>query len=87
LRAHKKHGVVLENEPKYLNGRKLTDIKMVTTYARTSILEFTGILRSKNGGYAKPGEENIDLGIPKEDCISEPQSHAVPETSDDGKIL
>jgi hypothetical protein len=56
-------GMVLEDEHKYLDARKVTNIKMVTTYARTSILEFTGILRSGNGGYAKAGEGNIDLGI------------------------
>ncbi|KAM3083424.1 hypothetical protein ACMFMG_004074 [Clarireedia jacksonii] len=55
---------------------------MVTTYARTSILEFTGVLKSRNGGYAKAGEESIDLGI-DEGCVAGPQPHAVSGTSHD----
>ena len=43
--------------------KKLIDFKINAAYARTSILGFIEILRSKGDGYAKPGEESNDLGI------------------------
>ncbi len=43
--------------------KKLIDFKINAAYARTSILGFIEILRSKGDGYPKPGEESKDLGI------------------------
>lgn len=41
----------------------MTNFKINAANARVSILGFTEILRSKDQGYANPGEENNDLGI------------------------
>lgn len=61
--VHKERATVLEDEPKNMDISKLTQFKANATHARASILEFTGILRSRLGGYVKPGEETTDLGI------------------------
>lgn len=60
---HHKGPTILEGEPKYLDPSKLTNFKINAAHARTSILEFTGILRSKGDGYVIPGEETNDLGL------------------------
>jgi hypothetical protein len=69
--VHRGRPVILEGEPKYVDSAKLTSCKINATYARTSILEYTGILMSRGDGYVRPGEENNDLGI--EDDSSEIQ--------------
>ncbi|KAF7561041.1 hypothetical protein G7046_g3107 [Stylonectria norvegica] len=61
--AHQKNPIVLEDEPKYSDPIKLFGPKTTASHARASILEFTGVLRSKGDGYVKPGDEPQDLGI------------------------
>ncbi|KAH7148987.1 hypothetical protein B0J13DRAFT_295137 [Dactylonectria estremocensis] len=67
---HNKGPTILEDEPKYLDTSKLTNFTINAVYARASILEFTGILRSKGDGYVKPGEETKDLGIQESSDIA-----------------
>ncbi|KAK5283854.1 hypothetical protein LTR07_008212 [Exophiala xenobiotica] len=55
--GHKKHPTILEDEPKYADPRKLTSFRVNAPHVQASILEFIGILYSKEDGYAKPGEE------------------------------
>ncbi len=55
--GHKKHPTVLEDEPKYADPGKLTSFRVNAPHVQASILEFIGILYSKEDGYAKPGEE------------------------------
>lgn len=54
--------------------KKLVGFKIHAADARISILGFTEILRSKDHGYANPGEENNDLGI------QDQNNHTVPHT-------
>jgi hypothetical protein len=55
----------LEDEPRHVDVRKLIDIKVDASYARTSILGFIEILRPKGDGYVNSGDESNDLGIQK----------------------
>ncbi|KAH7148209.1 hypothetical protein EDB81DRAFT_791762 [Dactylonectria macrodidyma] len=71
---HNKGPTILEDEPKYLDTSKLTNFTINATYARASILEFTGILRSMGDGYVKPGEETKDLGIQETTKIALPSN-------------
>lgn len=41
-----------------------------STYARSSVLEFGGILRSSQRGYVKSGEESNDLRLEMQDASS-----------------
>ncbi|KAF2428304.1 hypothetical protein EJ08DRAFT_671462 [Tothia fuscella] len=61
--VHKKLPIILEGEPKLVDPAKLTSYRINATYARATILEYTGILVSPRDGYTRPGEENNDLGI------------------------
>ncbi|KAK6371287.1 hypothetical protein LTS17_009018 [Exophiala oligosperma] len=54
--VHKKNPVVLEDEPKHIDPRKLTNFRVNAPHAQASILEFNRILRSKNDGYLSPGQ-------------------------------
>lgn len=47
--------------------------KINSVDARISILGFTDILRSKDHGYANPGEENNDLGLEDKDTTTVPR--------------
>lgn len=58
---HKRNPPTISNEPKYADVSAFVDFAADADLARSSILEFTGILRSANGGYVKPGEESHDL--------------------------
>ncbi|RFN45506.1 hypothetical protein FIE12Z_10269 [Fusarium flagelliforme] len=59
--VHKRNPPTISNEPKYAGISPFVDFGAETNLAKASILEFTGILRSDNGGYVKPGEESRDL--------------------------
>ncbi|CAG7557895.1 unnamed protein product [Fusarium equiseti] len=59
--VHKRNPPTISNEPKYADVSALLDFGVEANLAKASILEFTGILRSSNGGYVKPGEESRDL--------------------------
>ncbi|CAM1508832.1 Fc.00g025710.m01.CDS01 [Cosmosporella sp. VM-42] len=74
---HKNYPTILEDEPKYINPSILADFNIKASHARTSILEFTGILQGSDG-YAKPGEETEDLGIENEPPVNGPRSAVSP---------
>ncbi|KAK5074574.1 hypothetical protein LTR70_010144 [Exophiala xenobiotica] len=76
-RIHEKRAVDLEDEPKNIDVGKLVGFKINATDARISILGFTEILRSKDQGYASPGEENNNLGI---------QEHATQNPSENMEV-
>ncbi|KPM45635.1 hypothetical protein AK830_g918 [Neonectria ditissima] len=61
--AYQNNPTTLDDEPKFINPTELTSFRINATFARASILEFTGVLRPKGHGYVKPGEETWDLGI------------------------
>ncbi len=77
FRIHERRSVDLEDEPKNIDIKKLVDFKINAADARTSILGFTEILRSKDHGYANPGEENDDLGIQDQTSQIVPQAPEV----------
>lgn len=55
--------MVLENEPKYIDPKKLTSFKVNAPHTQSSILEFAAFLRRNDGGYVKTGEEaGLDIG-------------------------
>lgn len=57
-----------------MDVKKLIDFKINATYARTSILGFVEILRSKGDGFADRGDESKDLGIQDDSFQSPSQS-------------
>jgi hypothetical protein len=59
--------------------KKLIDFKINAAYARTSILGFVEILRSKGDGFADRGDESKDLGI--QDNIFQPPLQSRQATS------
>ena len=62
-RYHRSHPLVLTDEPKHLEETALGALKERNEQVQTSILEFTGILRSKSGEWVKQGEEPLSLDI------------------------
>lgn len=59
--AHRTNQTILEDEPKKSEALKLTRSVVTTSSARSSILEYNGILITNDKGIAKPGEEKGDL--------------------------
>ncbi|KAH7191847.1 uncharacterized protein B0J16DRAFT_393909 [Fusarium flagelliforme] len=59
--VHKRNPPTISHEPKYAGVSAFVDFGVDASLAKASILEFTGLLRSDNGGYVKPGEESHDL--------------------------
>ncbi|KEF57342.1 uncharacterized protein A1O9_05259 [Exophiala aquamarina CBS 119918] len=69
--GHRKHPTILDNEPRFVDPRKLTGFKLNAPRAQASILEFNAILRLKDSdGVSKSGEE-VDLGIEQGNSGSE----------------
>ena len=64
--------IVLENEPRFLDPRKLNAPCITTPHARASILGLNKILWAGGRGYAQQGEEVKDLGIAAGEDIPEP---------------
>ncbi|KIX09067.1 uncharacterized protein Z518_00145 [Rhinocladiella mackenziei CBS 650.93] len=62
-KIHARNPIVLENEPQFIDAKKLTSFKINAVYARESILGHNRILWTRGNGYAKQGEEVTDLGI------------------------
>ncbi|RSL54899.1 hypothetical protein CEP54_009645 [Fusarium duplospermum] len=60
---HQRNPPIVTNEPKYADISEFTSFRVDATLARLSILEFTGVLRSSEDGYVRPGEESNTLGI------------------------
>jgi hypothetical protein len=65
-RIHQRRSVDLDAEPRNLDTNKLLDFQINAKDARISILGFTEILRSRDRGYARSGEESNNLEIPDE---------------------
>lgn len=61
--VHEKHPPLIQDEPKNSDISAFTGFRVNTLHARSSILEFAGILRSRGHGYVNSGEESSDLGI------------------------
>ncbi|KAG8358388.1 hypothetical protein FVEN_g3936 [Fusarium venenatum] len=59
--VHKANPPNISNEPRYTDSSAFLHFGADSDLAKASILEFTGILRSSEGGYVKPGEESRDL--------------------------
>ncbi|KAH8697046.1 hypothetical protein BGW36DRAFT_160144 [Talaromyces proteolyticus] len=71
LRVYKRNQILIEDEPRYMDPNKLAHFKINAPRARESILGHIQTLWTIGDGYAKPGDENTDLGI-EEEC--EPQA-------------
>ncbi|KAJ4178829.1 hypothetical protein NW755_012944 [Fusarium falciforme] len=64
---HQRNPPVVSNEPKHADIAEFTSFKADASLARSSILEFTGVLRSSEGGYIRPGEESNTIRIESDD--------------------
>lgn len=71
---HQRNPPVVSNEPKHADISEFTSFKADASLARSSILEFTGVLRSSEGGYIRQGEESDTLRVESDDVGSEPSS-------------
>ncbi|RSL43829.1 hypothetical protein CEP53_011510 [Fusarium sp. AF-6] len=71
---HQQSPPLISNEPKHADITEFTSFKADASLARPSILEFTGVLRSSEGGYVRPGEESNNLGIESDDGGPGPSS-------------
>ncbi|KAM0329645.1 hypothetical protein ACHAPQ_006714 [Fusarium lateritium] len=70
---HNQNPPILSNEPRFTDGVVLANFNVDLRPAKSSILEFTGILRSRDNGYVKPGEENHDLSSMQQNTTALPQ--------------
>ncbi|RSM10392.1 hypothetical protein CDV31_007268 [Fusarium ambrosium] len=71
---HQRSPPLITNEPKYADISEFTSFRVGASLARPSILEFTGVLRSSEGGYVRPGEESNTFGIESDDGGAGPSS-------------
>jgi hypothetical protein len=83
---HKRNPPMISNEPRHTDGSVFSSFNADLLAAKSSILEFNGILRSGDNGYVKPGEESRDLSStqPHSNSPSQNPSDEVstqPETS------
>ncbi|SPJ78268.1 uncharacterized protein FTOL_06657 [Fusarium torulosum] len=83
---HKRNPPLIPNEPRYTDGSVFSSFNTDLLAAKSSILEFTGILRSGDNGYVKPGEESRNLSSIQPDSNSSSQNpsdevNTQPETS------
>ncbi|QGI62845.1 hypothetical protein CEK27_006816 [Fusarium fujikuroi] len=58
--VHKRNPPVISGEPKYMDISALVDFDVDASLAKSSILQFAGILRSDENGYVKAGDETSD---------------------------
>ncbi|KAF4995933.1 hypothetical protein FGRMN_4787 [Fusarium graminum] len=63
---HERNPPNISNEPRYTDGSAFTNFDTDLSTAKSSILEFNGVLRSGEHGYTKSGQENEDLTTPRE---------------------
>ncbi|EWG42668.1 hypothetical protein FVEG_04420 [Fusarium verticillioides 7600] len=87
--AHKRNSPVISGEPKYMDISALVDFDVDATLAKSSILQFAGMLRSDEDGYVKAGNETSDPTVPKNsDASSDRQTpDRTANTSDPNTIL
>ncbi|CAJ0552245.1 Ff.00g062240.m01.CDS01 [Fusarium sp. VM40] len=72
--THKRDPPIISNEPRYTDGSVFSTFNVDLLAAKSSILEFTGILRSGDNGYVKSGEESLDLSSIQPDSTTLCQS-------------
>ncbi|KAF4339116.1 hypothetical protein FBEOM_6934 [Fusarium beomiforme] len=58
--VHKRRPPKISGEPKYMDNSVLVDFEVDASVAKSSILQFAGMLRSDENGYVKPGDESSD---------------------------
>ncbi|CZR39140.1 uncharacterized protein FPRO_05668 [Fusarium proliferatum ET1] len=58
--VHKRNPPVISGEPKYMDISALVDFDVDASLAKSSILQFAGMLRSDDNGYVKAGDETSD---------------------------
>ncbi|PNP78040.1 hypothetical protein FNYG_08766 [Fusarium nygamai] len=75
--VHKRNPPVISGEPKYIDISTLVDFDVDASLAKSSILQFAGMLRSDENGYVKAGDETSDPTV----SIDGPNSPD-PQTSD-----
>ncbi|EGU85024.1 hypothetical protein FOPG_04566 [Fusarium oxysporum f. sp. conglutinans race 2 54008] len=61
--VHKRSPPRICGEPKYMNISALVDFDVDASLAKSSILQFAGMLRSDENGYVKAGDETSDPTI------------------------
>ncbi|KAF4501649.1 hypothetical protein FAGAP_2158 [Fusarium agapanthi] len=61
--VHKRNPPVVAGEPKYMDFSALTNSDVDASLAKSSILQFAGMLRSDEGGYVRAGDETSDPTI------------------------
>ncbi|KAI1016866.1 hypothetical protein LB504_007077 [Fusarium proliferatum] len=61
--VHKRNPPVISGEPKYMDISALVDFDVDASLAKSSILQFAGMLRSDENGYVKTGDETSDPTI------------------------
>ncbi|KAF5623176.1 uncharacterized protein FTJAE_10699 [Fusarium tjaetaba] len=58
--VHKRNPPMIAGEPKYMDISALVDFDVDASLAKSSILQFAGMLRSDENGYVKAGDETSD---------------------------
>ncbi|CCT66802.1 uncharacterized protein FFUJ_12968 [Fusarium fujikuroi IMI 58289] len=58
--VHKRNPPVISGEPKYMDVSALVDFDVDASLAKSTILQFAGMLRSDENGYVKAGDETSD---------------------------
>ncbi|KAH7177272.1 hypothetical protein DER46DRAFT_118490 [Fusarium sp. MPI-SDFR-AT-0072] len=73
--VHKHNPPIISGEPKYMDISALVDFDVDASLAKSSILQFAGMLRSNENGYVKAGDETSDPTISRGgDMSSNPQT-------------
>ncbi|KAF5705763.1 hypothetical protein FMUND_11931 [Fusarium mundagurra] len=86
--VHKRNPPTISGEPKYVHVSALVDFDVNASLAKSSILQFAGMLRSDENGYVKAGDESSDPTISTGcDASSKPQTSDTANTSDPNTIL
>lgn len=83
--THKKLPAILANEPKYLDIKDLISFHRNSSHVQVTILEFNGILYSKEDGYPKPGEDP-DLEMDQDRNRERPASTTTHPSHHEGKL-
>ncbi|RMJ08428.1 hypothetical protein CDV36_011955 [Fusarium kuroshium] len=93
---HQRNPPIVSNEPKYADITEFTSFKGDASLARPSILEFTGVLRSSEGGYVRPGEESNTLKLESDDgdvgpsctsfLVAEPLAEAIAKNTEGPEV-
>jgi hypothetical protein len=75
--VHKQNPPIISGEPKYMDASALVNFDVDASLAKSSILQFAGMLRSDENGYVKSGDEASDPTLASArisgDMTSDPQ--------------